>query len=141
MNVIFNYIIPIATKLCNDTVSIVREEASKKMHNLVLKSIELQDEGFKIMIIEVIKAFSLSDKYSQRQVFVMICAKLMKHPQVFSENFLETFEKMATDKITNVRISVSKVLVTHIQKNGEMSKHERIQALVEQLRKDECTEI
>lgn len=64
MNVIFSYIFPIATKLCNDTVSIVREEASKKMHTLVIKSQE--DESFKMIIIEIIKGFSYSEKYSQR---------------------------------------------------------------------------
>jgi len=33
---VFRYIMPISFKLCNDTVSIVREEAAKKIHSILL---------------------------------------------------------------------------------------------------------
>ena len=56
---------PILLKFCSDTVSSVRDEAAQKVANFIEK---LQvEEGLMIGLIESVKAFGTSPKYTQRQ--------------------------------------------------------------------------
>jgi serine/threonine-protein phosphatase 4 regulatory subunit 1 len=63
---IFRMILPISIKLCNDIVSIVREEASKQIYSLVL-SLYDSEEGYRETSIETVRLLSNSTKFSQRQ--------------------------------------------------------------------------
>ena len=56
---------PILLKFCSDTVSSVRDEAAQKVANFIEK---LQvEERLMIGLIESVKAFGTSPKYTQRQ--------------------------------------------------------------------------
>jgi len=57
--------VPILLKFCSDSVSIVREEAASKVSDFIekLSSAEELRQG----LIESIKAFGASPKYTQRQ--------------------------------------------------------------------------
>lgn len=62
---VFQYVVPILLKFCSDTVSTVREEAARKVADFIEKlSVE---EGLMIGLIESVKAFGTSPKYTQRQ--------------------------------------------------------------------------
>lgn len=64
-HIIFEYVVPILLKFCSDSVSTVREEAARKVADFIEKlSIE---EGLMIGLIESVKAFGTSPKYTQRQ--------------------------------------------------------------------------
>lgn len=63
--IVFEYIVPILLKFCSDSVSSVREQAAKTVANFVEK---LKDSEFLLAgLIESIKAFGTSPKYTQRQ--------------------------------------------------------------------------
>lgn len=62
---IFSYMVPILLKFCSDSVSIVREEAAGKVGDFIDKLSEC--EGLKLGLIESIKAFGASPKFTQRQ--------------------------------------------------------------------------
>jgi hypothetical protein len=93
---VFTYIVPIAFKFCTDTVSIVREEASNKIGDIVDEfSTKPGGELFLPAIIENIKGFSISTKYTQRQTYIlhkcsfaMMCEKLIKQTELFEQHFL-----------------------------------------------------
>lgn len=57
--------VPILLKFCSDSVSIVREEAASKVGAFIEKLSEV--EGLRIGLIESVKAFGASPKYTQRQ--------------------------------------------------------------------------
>ena len=57
--------VPILLKFCSDSVSIVREEAAGKVGDFIEKLSEV--EGLRIGLIESVKAFGTSPKYTQRQ--------------------------------------------------------------------------
>lgn len=57
--------LPILFKFCSDNVSIVREEAGKKVGAFYDKLRE--DEGLVIGLLESVKAFGASVKFTQRQ--------------------------------------------------------------------------
>lgn len=68
IEMVFTYIVPMAFKFCNDTVSIVREEAATKIGDIVqVFASKPEGEMFLPAIIENIKGFSNSKKYTQRQ--------------------------------------------------------------------------
>ncbi|KRX07644.1 Armadillo-type fold [Pseudocohnilembus persalinus] len=136
--IIFQYILPIATKLCNDTVNLVREEASRQMYALVDA---LNGTPQFIMVIEVIKGFADSKKYSQRQVYVLICSELMNMVDIFEEYFLDIFYKLADDPVSNVRITLARTIVQHIQSDGKLKDHPKIKEMVEKLRQDSSSEV
>lgn len=65
----FFYIMPISFKLCNDTVAIVREEAAKKVHSILLeiaREVDDSSEANLANIVDHIRAFSISGRYYQR---------------------------------------------------------------------------
>jgi serine/threonine-protein phosphatase 4 regulatory subunit 1 len=64
---IFEYVVPILLKFCSDTVSTVREEAARKVADFIEKLSE--EEGLMIGLIESVKAFGTSPKYTQRQEY------------------------------------------------------------------------
>ena len=63
--IIFQYVVPILLKFCSDSVSIVREEAAGRIGDFIEKLSEA--EGLKQGLIESVKAFGASPKYTQRQ--------------------------------------------------------------------------
>ena len=63
--IIFEYVVPILLKFCSDTVSIVREEAAGRIGDFIEKLTEV--EGLRQGLIESVKAFGASPKYTQRQ--------------------------------------------------------------------------
>lgn len=68
INTVFVYIVPIAFKFCTDTVALVRDEAAAKIGDIVRQFAEKQDgEMFLPAIIENIRGFSNSKKFTQRQ--------------------------------------------------------------------------
>jgi len=62
----FEIIAPISFKLCNDPVSFVREEAARKTY-AILKALYHANDTYKDMIIENIKGFSQSNRFTNRQ--------------------------------------------------------------------------
>lgn len=64
--IIFRIIAPISFKLCNDPVAFVREEAAKKIHAIV-KALYNSEEIYRDSVIENIKGFSQSNRYTNRQ--------------------------------------------------------------------------
>lgn len=62
---IFQYMVPILLKFCSDSVSIVREEAAGKVGDFIQKL--SVSEGLRCGLIQSIKAFGASPKYTQRQ--------------------------------------------------------------------------
>lgn len=63
---VFQIIVPISFKLCSDVVSIVREEASKKIHFL-LENLYDSQEDYRRSVIENIKGFSVATRFTHRQ--------------------------------------------------------------------------
>lgn len=59
----------------------------------------------------------------------------------FRTNFLDLFEKLASDKVVNVRISVAKVLLRHFEQQSEASKDQRIRAMYSLLLKDHSADV
>jgi serine/threonine-protein phosphatase 4 regulatory subunit 1 len=68
IDIVFTYIVPIAFKFCTDTVSIVRDEAASKIGDIVQQfASKAGGDIYLPAIIENIKGFSNSSKYTQRQ--------------------------------------------------------------------------
>lgn len=115
---VFRIISPISFKLCNDIVYEVRVTAAKKIYSL-LKKFEISDEIYVNCVIENIKGFSASVRFTQRQTFLIMCQNLMKDSELFMKEFAETFYSLAKDdKIVNVRITSGLVLLRHLNKTS-----------------------
>lgn len=70
IDIVFTYIVPIAFKFCTDTVSIVRDEAASKIGDIVRQfATKAGGDIYLPAIIENIKGFSNSSKYTQRQTY------------------------------------------------------------------------
>eukprot|EP01016_Furgasonia_blochmanni_P039261 TRINITY_DN4857_c0_g1_i7.p1 TRINITY_DN4857_c0_g1~~TRINITY_DN4857_c0_g1_i7.p1 ORF type:complete len:419 (-),score=52.76 TRINITY_DN4857_c0_g1_i7:93-1310(-) len=136
----FRMIVPISIKLCNDVVSSVRDEASKQIYALVLRLYDSEDI-YRDNLIETIRLFSNSPKYTQRQAFIYMCKNLMNYREIFEKHFLDCFYNLRDDKIPNVRIAVAKVLNAHYLRRGPFVEHPQIFEMVRFLQGDKCKEI
>ncbi|KAL4508405.1 hypothetical protein ABPG72_003709 [Tetrahymena utriculariae] len=141
---VFRYIMPISFKLCNDTVAIVREEAAKKVHSILLQLLSEKAETSEIFfecVVNNIKAFSISNRFNQRQTFVLMCNQLMMYDKIFKEYFMDAFEALSKDKVVNVRISLAHTVSHHIKQNGPLKDDPKILQIVEYLSKDKCRDV
>ncbi|EAR99442.2 protein phosphatase 4 regulatory subunit 1, putative (macronuclear) [Tetrahymena thermophila SB210] len=141
---VFRYIMPISFKLCNDTVAIVREEAAKKVHSILLQLLSEKAETSEIFfecVVNNIKAFSISNRFNQRQTFVLMCNQLMMYDKIFKEYFMDAFEALSKDKVVNVRISLAHAVSQHIKQNGPLKEDPKILQIVEQLSKDKSRDV
>jgi hypothetical protein len=78
-------------------------------------------EKLELGLIESVKAFGTSPKYTQRQSyispylrFLMMCGNLMKHKQLFEDNFLSILIGLTNDKVINVKLVLAELIKKHI---------------------------
>jgi serine/threonine-protein phosphatase 4 regulatory subunit 1 len=63
---IFQVLVPISLKFCNDVVHKVRKTAAKRMH-LVIEGLNAGiDDDYLTCVLENIKTFARSDRFNQR---------------------------------------------------------------------------
>jgi len=136
----FEIIAPISFKLCNDPVSFVREEAARKTY-AILKALYHANDTYKDMIIENIKGFSQSNRFTNRQSFIAMCEKIMKDADIFINHFLVYFAPLTQDKVVNVRIAVAKALENAFKKDRPICQRVEILQLIAKLRNDNSKDV
>jgi len=106
--VVFEVLVPISFELCKHTVFSVRKKAAENVNPLFNVLSEI-DEEYKKFIIEKILEFGKSNKFSDRQMFVVMVGKIMlnKSPH---EYFSEQFSSLTNDKVAAVRVSIAQTL-------------------------------
>lgn len=136
--IIFEYVVPILLKFCSDTVSSVRDEAAHKVAEFINKL--TGDEGLMIGLIESVKAFGTSPKYTQRQSytifyfrFLIMCEKLMDNSDLFCKHFLNIMVDLAEDKVVNVKLVLAETVKKHLTAKGELCSNEHFLSLVKKL--------
>jgi len=77
-----------------------------------------------IGLIESVKAFGTSPKYTQRQEFLIMCEKLMNNPELFRTHFLPIMVGLADDKVVNVKLVLADIIKKHITEKGKLSEDE-----------------
>ena len=68
------------------------------------------------------KNFQLAKTFKRRQLFVLMCGEAMNKKEIFEAHFKADMLSMVTDKVSNVRMSLAKVLRHHFinQINGNL---------------------
>ncbi|CAD8054054.1 unnamed protein product [Paramecium primaurelia] len=138
---IFQIIVPITLKLCNDIVAVVRKQAAKEMHSILL-SLNTEDETSQIYyqcLIENIKAYGISHRFNQRQAFAYMCSKLITLKE-FESTFLEQFVSLSLDPVKNVRITVA-LIVQKRFKQGHLKDNQKIQQMIQNLKTHKDREV
>lgn len=100
---------PIALKLCKDLVAEVRSKACGNIP-VILKNLqkEKSKDYFEKVKKEIFK-FGDSDRYFDRQVFVVMCAEILNEDlQMFCKYFMPKFIEKQEDRVVNVRIVLAK---------------------------------
>lgn len=136
---IVKIIIPISFQLCKDDVASVREAACEQISNLLQ-----HNKGralCELLIVENIKSFASYNRFTLRQAFVLMCDGLLEDWVFFQTHFLPLFEKLADDKVSNVRIGLAKVLARHFERKSAASKEETILKIYKKLAKDTAADV
>lgn len=101
-----------------------------------------------IGLIESVKAFGTSPKYTQRQEylpflhrFLIMCEKLMNNPELFRVHFLPIMVELSDDKVVNVKLVLAEIVKKHIDIGGSMSEDPELLQLRDKLMADEDEEV
>ncbi len=116
--------------MANDNVSIVRKKASQGVYNLFQKMYHSGNEMYKMCVVEYIKAYAVSPKYTQRQVFVFMIDPIVKDFEAFEENFLDTFFSMVDERVPNVRILMARTISKYATVNKQQSNKKEVAAFL-----------
>jgi hypothetical protein len=107
--VVYKIHFPIALKLCKDDVAEVRTKAWVNIP-AILKTLskEKAKDYFERVLKEIYK-FGESERYVQRQVFVIMCANILNQDlPMFWKHFMPLFIDKQNDKVVNVRIILAR---------------------------------
>lgn len=137
----FRYIAPISFKLCNDPVAYVRDEAAVKIHALLTALYKSSDPIHRELVVENIKGFSQSNRYFNRQAFLLMMEKIMKEKEIFEKHFLENVIPLADDRVPNVRICLAKILKKSFDKNRPVSQLPAVIKLVKKMQNDKSRDV
>ena len=106
----YEQIFPICMKFMIDEVAEVRNHASKSIKSLIVQF--LNNNEYCNQVLEFIESFAYSLKYIYRLLFINLCMELCdENPDLINKYFIETIKNLAFDKIVNVQIQMSKLLV------------------------------
>ena len=107
-DVIYKSIIPQSITFCLDQIYQVRKVAAKVLATLI---VYLFDDNYnKDKLIELIKTFSYHKKFQHRITFVKMCKVFLMNYHIYTEIIKDILLKISNDKISNVRISICKML-------------------------------
>jgi serine/threonine-protein phosphatase 4 regulatory subunit 1 len=137
---VFKIIAPISFKLCGDNVAIVRKQASKKVH-AILKTLYNVNPQYRACIVENIVGFSSSTRYTHRQSFIQMTDKLMDTKEAFKEYFMKPLVTLATDKVTNVRICLAKIIKKKLKQQSEIIDEIDFKIILETLKNDKSIDV
>lgn len=107
--VVYKIHVPIALKLCRDDVAEVRNQACVNIPP-ILKTLrkEKSKDYFEKVVKEIFK-FADSNRYVQRQIFVIMCADILAEDMsMFCKHFMPKFIEKQNDRVVNVRIVLAK---------------------------------
>ena len=107
-DVIYKSIIPQSITFCLDQIYQVRKVAAKVLASLI---VYLFDDNYnKDKLIELIKTFSYHKKFQHRITFIKMCKVFLMNYHIYTEIIKDILLKLSNDKISNVRISICKML-------------------------------
>lgn len=109
-DVVFQYIVPIAFKLCSDPVSEVRQEACKNIGALV--DILKDEPNHLFVVTESIKGFAYSGRFNQRQSFIDMLPPLIAYREIFEKEIVPCLDFLCSDKVTVVRVVLAQFLAS-----------------------------
>lgn len=99
-------------KFCYDEVAKVSETASTSLVYMLEKfsnDFHKQDSIVKV----VKKNFLYAKTFKRRQLFVLMCGEAMNRKDLFERHFKADMLALVNDKVSNVRMSLAKVLRHH----------------------------
>jgi serine/threonine-protein phosphatase 4 regulatory subunit 1 len=85
------------------------------------------DDMHKLCIVENIRAYAISPKYNERQVFIFMVDPLINNFAVFKENFMKEFLMMAGERVPNNRIMLAQVVHKHAILNIDGSNKQHVE--------------
>jgi serine/threonine-protein phosphatase 4 regulatory subunit 1 len=139
IGVLHNDIMPIIYSLVKDKVHQVRVKACLSFYNVVTQ-LKPQPKYFKEAIEFILKLFA-STSYRERQTFVQVCEGFMCDKELFPKYFLTQFLTLQRDIVLNVRLTLARVLYTHMKTSGVLASNIHIIRTIDLLKNDSSIEV
>lgn len=107
--VVYRIHFPIAFKLCKDDVAEVRTQACWNIPAILKNLKQEKNKNYFEKVKKEIFKLGESTNYTQRQIFVAICANVLNEDlSLFCKYFIDKFLEKQSDRIVNVRIVMAK---------------------------------
>uniref|UniRef100_A0A8C8SNC8 Serine/threonine-protein phosphatase 4 regulatory subunit 1 n=1 Tax=Pelusios castaneus TaxID=367368 RepID=A0A8C8SNC8_9SAUR len=148
---VYDYLRPIALKLCADKVSSVRWISYKLVSEMVKKQYMASTPTFMVDLTnELVEKFCKCPKWSGRQTFVFICQTVIEDDCLPMDQFavylLPHLLHLASDRVPNVRVLLAKTLrQTLLEKeyflNSANSHQEAVEQTIMALQMDDDSDV
>lgn len=132
-------ILPVVYRLLKDKVSQVRACACPAFYNIVVL-LKSHPKFFKEAIEFILKLFA-STSYCDRQSFIQICESFMCDKELFPRYFLTQFLTLQRDRVLNVRLTLARILYTHMKTSGLLASNIHIARTIDLLKSDSSGEV
>jgi len=133
-----SYLAPIAVSLVQDKVAAIRLAASEVLSNMLVSLSETDSVPSHVssLVSELVSGLARSSHWARRQTYVTLSSFLLTSTfpsSTFIKDMLPPLLELTWDKVPNVRLSLTRVLVTHQE---SLSSLESVEAALSQLQRD-----
>ena len=118
----FKILLNMCCQFCFDNFETIRIKSAKIFSFIVLRFLITDDEENKKnkkKCAEMVKMFATCLNYKYRQLFIYICNYLIEDEKIFIEFVFKDFQNISYDKVSNVRVTLSKFLSKKWNKDKE----------------------
>lgn len=138
---VYQQIMPLFFTYCSNNVIQVANSAAMGLSDILAK-LENEPEKVKLIVNTVKAQYLRSASFKKRQLFAMMCMKVMDNKELFQHYFMPLFLGLCLDPVKNVRIVVARVLERHFSNNeGAFVFDVLVNQAVKILKKDFCFDV
>lgn len=134
-------LLPLAYKLMDDQFHVVRKTALQNSGKILSRLKE--DKKAEKSFISFLRSMARSPSYTKRLMFIMSCGHMIDYidPTLFTNEILPLIDELKTDKISNIRIALSKLITNDIQQNDTWRENESIEQIRQALKTDKDRDV
>eukprot|EP00818_Percolomonas_sp_WS_P007090 CAMPEP_0117445108 /NCGR_PEP_ID=MMETSP0759-20121206/5614_1 /TAXON_ID=63605 /ORGANISM="Percolomonas cosmopolitus, Strain WS" /LENGTH=646 /DNA_ID=CAMNT_0005237251 /DNA_START=2048 /DNA_END=3988 /DNA_ORIENTATION=- len=134
-------LLPLAFKLMDDQFHVVRKTALQCTGKVMARLHD--DPQGEADFIEFLRSMAVSPSFTKRQMFIIACSHMVDfvQPQIFEKEFLPLVDKMKTDRVSNIRIGLAKLITDDILQNDDWKDNDVIESIREHLKHDKDRDV
>lgn len=112
----YQIILPSCLTLCVDNVAELRNYSCKQVSKYFIQFLTGFD-SYNPKTMKIVDCFAMSFNFKFREMFILMCYKLIKNENLFKSHFLKYLKLLVNDKVIGVRMHLAELILKQFLKS------------------------